>query len=267
MAVLSIGQEVDARNYTLRLDPPEDVILKWESCAAARFFRFMQPKVVALQGQMIISGSFSLYLYLVFSHLLIEHGHIFVPNDVDFYVNNVHIEIVRALIVVFVSENSDLSFEERQSCASDNNYPDVKDGVWDYIVKEQYSDEEIRFQIIPWGSERSSAAIFASRVTENFDISVVRNAILDPNNLAEFFFYSHTCYRDIVEKRFSYTVRELSKQSGYHARIQKYIMRGFQPYKVDFQRSNLKILLEGPSDISDCVNGGYTRSSAIDVDD
>jgi hypothetical protein len=62
-------------------------------------------------------------------------------------------------------------------------------------------------------------------------------------------------------------VRELSKQSGYHARIKKYIMRGFQPYKVDFQRSKLKILLEGPSDISDGLNGGYTRSSAIDVDD
>jgi hypothetical protein len=251
-------------NYMLQTNPPEEALLKWESSAVARFFRFMHPKVAALNGQIMISGSFSLYLYLVFSGLLTANGHIFVPNDVDFYVNNIDVGILRALVVLFQIENADLSFEEKRSLVCDDNYP----ACWDYNVKDETSDEKFQLQIIPWGSGRSSQALFASRVTENFDISVVRTAILDPNNMNEFFFHSHGCHRDIVEKRFSYTIREFSKQSSFQGRIQKYIRRGFQPYKVLFQRSNIKILLEGPSDITESDDeGGFSASSAIDVDD
>jgi|694.fasta_scaffold15975_5 hypothetical protein len=219
---------------------PDDLAI-WKVSSVGRIFSFLQRQVHALDGQCIISGSFSLYLYQWFSYPK-DRKMLFNPQDVDIYILNVDSKVIMSLITIFSVDNHDISI-----CKCDTyegiEYPGSKlRAIINYCCWKKSYTICRKLQIIVWEDKLVSSVSpseFANMVTSQYDISVVKTAIINSESLNQFFLWNDEVERDIKSKMYSYTIRQNSCQRKMMQRMNKYESRGFEIYKYTFEKCDL----------------------------
>jgi hypothetical protein len=197
---------------------PDDLAI-WKVSSVGRIFSFLQRQVHALDGQCIISGSFSLYLYQWFSYPK-DRKMLFNPQDVDIYILNVDSKVIMSLITIFSVDNHDISI-----CKCDTyegiEYPGSKlRAIINYCCWKKSYTICRKLQIIVWEDKLVSS--------------------VSPSEfLNQFFLWNDEVERDIKSKMYSYTIRQNSCQRKMMQRMNKYESRGFEIYKYTFEKCDL----------------------------
>ena len=226
--------------------PSEEIAHVNETGVVGRFFRFMQEHVIPLHGQCIISGSYSLMLYISSIRPgLQETRTCFVPDDIDFYISSVAPNVVEALIEIFIRQNEDISMA-RDYLNSAILYRDRPiEQIMNYVTKQKSIIKSQKIQIMIWQDQAcrflDSAIELASCVTLRYDISVVKTALVDANDMAQFYVANDEVKSDIVRNEFSYMIREDCEDNYFMKfRIQKYKERGYILYKIIYENSDVE---------------------------
>jgi hypothetical protein len=226
--------------------PSEEIAHVNETGVVGRFFRFMQEHVIPLHGQCIISGSYSLMLYISsIRQGLQETRTCFVPDDIDFYISSVAPNVVEALIEIFIRQNEDISMA-RDYLNSAILYRDRPiEQIMNYVTKQKSIIKSQKIQIMIWQDQAcrflDSAIELASCVTLRYDISVVKTALVDANDMAQFYVANDEVKSDIVRNEFSYMIREDCEDNYFMKyRIQKYKERGYILYKITYENSDVE---------------------------
>jgi hypothetical protein len=130
-----------------------------------------------------------------------------------------------------------------------------------FIVRDTATNLTKTFQIIQPDDVRrighiaiESTLQLALWVTNTYDISIVKTAITDASDICKFFFNNKDVQSDILSQRFSYTVRINARQSEMIWRIQKYLHRDYDLYKVMFEDSSLVITVGSARLLDNIVN-------------
>jgi hypothetical protein len=233
-------------HVTQCLSVDKDFNYKFSRSAINNIFSYLESKITIQQGHVIISGSYSLMLYELYRN----SPACFVPNDVDFYVSNIHAD-------QFVSIVSQIEphFPNYQFIHSDIikcKYSEDCYVIENLKIHVPTENETYRLQFIlpkmlypdSYHNVKSTLDL-AEWVTTRFDISIVKLAILssyDAVSGVKFYFLSKQVKSDISNLKFSYQVREGHKQQQDMVnRIEKYKLRGYDIYEITFENSTLII--------------------------
>jgi hypothetical protein len=235
------------RHVTQYLTLDNDFNSKFSQSPINNIFSYLESKFSIQQGHVIISGSYSLMLY----ELYCLSPTCFLPNDVDFYVTNIHADQFVTIVSHIQQHFPQYIFLQTdiincQYCSEDCYV------IENLKIHDSSQNETYRLQIIlpkmlyPESYHNIKSPIdLAHWVTSRYDISIVKSAILSPSVAASgvhFFFLSKQVQTDISNRRFSYKVREGHKQQHDMVnRIEKYISRGYNIYEITFENSALTI--------------------------
>ncbi len=223
---------------------PND-LATWKVSSVGRIFSFLQRQVNALDGQCIISGSFSLYLYQWFSYPN-DRKMLFNPQDVDIYILNVDIRICKC------DTYEGIEYPGRKLRA-----------IINYCCWEKSFTICRKLQIIVWEDKLVSTVSpseFANMVTSQYDISVLKTAIINSESLNQFFLWNDEVEREIKSKMYSCTIRQNSCQQKMMQRMKQYESRGFEIYKYTFEKCDLVLHVLKPEKDTMLINSLQFKS-------
>lgn len=228
--------------------PSPELIGSLKESIPRRIFQFLQEKLYILGGQCVISGSYSLCLYR--ESMGMPGGKKFSPSDIDFYVSKAARNVIQALMMIFASENRDIRVVESMNYpAFTSNVKGNIEGILDYkcSMKGKLGKEQ-KIQIILWQDIHvihiPTALDLALSVTSRFDISVVKTALTDSKDMTNFFLLNKDVKKDIEHNRFTFTLRQNTRQETISERVKKYEDRGYVLYEFLFEKSDLVLRVD-----------------------